>query len=106
MRLGQRQAVVVEFFDGRELYALFTDTITVHSHGDIVRLSQCPTVWALSDSNDKRETSSGIFRGRDHIRIIQTTSPGSERWKEWRKQTGAECYIMDIWSDEEVVQLT
>jgi hypothetical protein len=106
MCLGQKQAVAVEFFDGRELYVLFTDTVTVHSHNDIVWLIQCPTVWVLSDSNDKRKSPSGIFRGRmGHIRIIQTTSPRPERWREWSENVDTECYVMNIWSDEEVVQL-
>jgi hypothetical protein len=94
----------VQFLDGEEYYALFRDGVTFHSVHNAAPLCQCPTVWALCDSNADVTSPPGVFKGKG-LRIIQTTSPRAARWKEWSKQVGARCYIMDIWSKEEVVNL-
>ena len=35
----------------------------------------------------------------------QTTPPRTVRYKEWSKQVGAKCYIMNIWAKKEFVDL-
>ena len=56
------------------------------------RLQKC---WALVDSNvDIISPSKRILTSAR--RVIQTTSPKVERWKEWSKQKNAELYIMDL----------
>ena len=105
-RLGERQAVALHFLDGEEYYALFRGDATFHSLHNGTPLDQCHSdIWALCDSNAYVTSPPGVFQGRSDVRIIQTTSPRPARWKEWSKQVGAECYIMDIWSKEEVVGL-
>jgi hypothetical protein len=105
-RLGEKQAVALQFLDGTYFYALFKDTVTVHSLDDALPLYECPTLWALCDSNDDVESPDSIFkRQRGRFRIIQTTPPRASRYKEWSKQVGAMPYLMDIWSDEELVYL-
>ncbi|KZV62087.1 hypothetical protein PENSPDRAFT_692830 [Peniophora sp. CONT] len=56
------------------------------------RLTEC---WALVDSNEKVVSPCGALLDMA-LRVIQTTSPKVERWKEWRKQARAELYIMDL----------
>jgi hypothetical protein len=105
-RLGNRQAVALQFLGREDYYALFRDTVTFHPVNKAEPLDKCPSVWALCDSNADATSPPSVFKGRTgHVRIIQTTSPRAARWKEWSKQVGAKCYIMDIWSKEEVVNL-
>ena len=63
-------------------------------------------LWALSDSNYERKCPSAIFLANpDKIRIIQATPPGEERWKRWSEEAGTSCYIMDLWTPEEITIL-
>ncbi|KAI9573181.1 hypothetical protein HD554DRAFT_2310957 [Boletus coccyginus] len=65
-----------------------------------------PSCGSLCDSNQYVKIPSPIFLNKeDHIRVIQTTSPKPSRWKEWSKQAGISAYVMDNFSDEEVVHL-
>jgi len=105
LRLGQRKPVAVQFLDGNSFYALFNDTVSFHRFDDPALLKEGPSVWALCDSNQYITIPGSIFAGCQGVRIIQTTSPKASRWKEWSKQVGAEPYIMDIWSEDEVVHL-
>ncbi|KAI9572491.1 hypothetical protein HD554DRAFT_2168146 [Boletus coccyginus] len=106
IRLGQRQAVALQFLNGRDFYALFKNDVEFHQLDDPEPLFESPSVWALCDSNQSVTTPSEIFLNkRGHIRVIQTTSPEPSRWKEWSKQAGASPYVMDVFSDEEVVHL-
>jgi hypothetical protein len=61
-RLGEKQAVALQFLDGTYFYALFKDTVTVHSLDDALPLYECPTLWALCDSNDDVESPDSIFK--------------------------------------------
>lgn len=104
--LGKKRAVALQLLDGRPFYALFNDSVTFHSLNDRKPLIECHLVWALSDSNNQVQSPSGIFLGDpDHIRVIQTTPPKAECWKVWSEQVGAQCFIMDIWSEEELENL-
>ncbi|KAG9312715.1 hypothetical protein JVU11DRAFT_7142 [Chiua virens] len=106
-RLGEKKAVAMQFMNGQPMYALFQDTARFYSLDNILPLYEPPFVWVLCDSNDKVESPSGVFRGeQDRIRIIQTTSPKVSRWKEWTKQHGADIYVMDIWTENEIRQLS
>jgi len=105
MRLGQKQPVALQFIDGSYFYAIFKDNVEFHPLDEPAPLLRCPFVWALCDSNQSVERPSPIFLGKQNIRVIQTTSPKSSRWKEWSKQVGAWPYVMDIFSDKEVVHL-
>jgi len=105
LRLGKRKPVAVQSLDGDFFYAFFTDTVGFWALNDSTPLKDCPSVWALCDSNKAVESPAGFFKGRQGVRIIQTTPPKASRWKEWSKQVGAQPYIMDIWSEEEVVHL-
>ena len=105
LRLGQRKPVAVQFLDGNSFYALFNDTVSFHRFNDLTLLKEGPSVWALCDSNKDVESPAGFFKGRQGVRIIQTTPPMASRWRGWSKHVGAKPYIMDIWSEEEVVHL-
>ena len=105
-RLGERRAAALPFLDGEGYYALFRGAVTFHSVHDAAPLHECPSdVWSLCDSNAYVIHPPGVFQGKIRVRNIQTTSPRPARWKEWSKQVRAKCYIMDIWSKEEVVDL-
>ncbi|KAI9570244.1 hypothetical protein HD554DRAFT_395897 [Boletus coccyginus] len=91
---------------GWNFCALFKDTVKFHRLDNSEPLYQCPFVWALCDSNQYVTIPASVFQGkRDRVRVIQTTAPKSSRWKEWSKQVGAQPYIMDVCSDEEVAHL-
>ena len=105
LRLGRRQPVAVQFLDGKGFYAFFKDTVGFHSLNDSKPLEEGPSVWALCDSNDDVKTPDGLFKCHQRVRIIQATPPEPPRWKGWSTRVGAKPYVMDIWSDEEVVQL-
>ncbi|KAG9310264.1 hypothetical protein JVU11DRAFT_9382 [Chiua virens] len=106
-RLGAKQAVVLQFPNGHPCYALFHYEVTYHNITTQNPLANAPTfLWALCDSNHNVQQPAGIFYGKwDKIRIIQTTSPQESRWKAWKKQQGAEIYVMDIWSEDELRNL-
>ncbi|KAI9462208.1 hypothetical protein HD554DRAFT_2289333 [Boletus coccyginus] len=104
-RLGQQKPVAVQFLNGKGFYALFKDTVSFHLLTDGSPLRENPSVWALCDSNQYVTIPDGLFLSHVGVRVIQTTPPTASRWKEWSKQVGAQPYIMDIWSEEEVVQL-
>lgn len=53
--------------------------------------------WALADSNDVVGAPSVDFRKVGNVeRLIQTTSPRVERWKDWAKYSMAALVIMDL----------
>ncbi|KAF8548541.1 hypothetical protein OG21DRAFT_1500960 [Imleria badia] len=105
-RLGQKRTVAWQDTTGRPFYVLFRDTATFYSLADPTPLYDHGPLWALSDSNAGVQSPAPIFYSPDDVRTIQTTSPKESRWKEWSKQSGAECYVMDIWSRKEVTDLT
>ncbi|KAI9457053.1 hypothetical protein HD554DRAFT_1832398 [Boletus coccyginus] len=76
-----------------------------HGLNDPTPFKEGPFVWALCDSNKDVESPAGLFKGLQGVRIIQTPLPRASHWKEWSKELGAKPYIMDIWSEEEVVHL-
>ena len=105
-RLGERQAVALQFPDGEEYYALFTGgSVTFQSARHAAPLYQGTSIWALCDSNAYTIIPHVVFQGKRRVQIIQTTSPKAARYKEWSKQVRAGCYVMDIWSIEEVMYL-
>ncbi|KAF8555624.1 hypothetical protein OG21DRAFT_846630 [Imleria badia] len=108
--LGQKQAVAFQFpRDDSLFYAFFSqEGVSIQSDNDGRPLFNCPSfIWALcDDSNDRTAVPSDIFTGRPHhIRVIQTTAPVSSHWKSWSTQVGANRFVMDIWSTEEVRKL-
>ena len=106
VRLGQRRAVALQFPDGRAYYAVFQDSVSFHSLDDARPLAEFHSMWALTDSNYRVRTPSGIFLGfRECVRVIQTTPPTRDHWKGWSKRAGAVGYIMDIWSEKEIADL-
>ncbi|KAF8557321.1 hypothetical protein OG21DRAFT_349393 [Imleria badia] len=103
--LGKRHTVAWELPNG-SLYVLFRNTATFHSSADMRPLDEYGPLWALSDSNSRVRAPAGIFYSLPrHVRTIQTTSPEESRWKDWSKDAGAVCYVMDIWSEEEIADL-
>ena len=84
---------------------LFRDTATFYSLADATPLYDYRPLWALSDSNAGVLSPAPILYRPGDVRTIQTTSPNQSRWKEWSKQSGAECYVMDIWSGKEITDL-
>ena len=104
-RLGQQRTVAWQYTTGSRFYVVFRDTATFYSLDDATPLYDYQPLWALSDSNAGVQSPAPIFYHQDHVRTIQTTSPKESRWKEWSKQSGAECYVMDIWSGKEIRDL-
>ena len=105
MHLGQKRAIALQCPDGA-YYALFRDSVTFHYEYDQEPLFELSPLWALSDSSGRVQSPSVYFRGfPEKIRVIQTTVPEEIRWQEWSKYAGAKCYIMDIWTEEEIAHL-
>ncbi|KAF8552965.1 hypothetical protein OG21DRAFT_1485803 [Imleria badia] len=104
-RLGQQRTVAWQDTTGRQFYVLFRDTATFYSLADPTPLYDYGPLWALSDSNAGVQSPAPIFYSPDDVRTIQTTSPKQSNWKAWSKYAGAVCYVMDIWSEEEIVDL-
>ncbi|KAF8554873.1 hypothetical protein OG21DRAFT_1484324 [Imleria badia] len=103
--LGQRRTVAWQDTGGNSFYVLLRDTATFYSFADSTPLYDYEPLWALSDSNAGVQSPASIFYRSSYIRTIQTTSPTENRWKQWNKQGGAECYVMDIWSGKEIADL-
>lgn len=104
--LGRKQLVAMQLLDGDPFYLFFGATVTLHSVLHMAPFDNCSFVWALCDSNADIEIPANVFRRQpSKVRVIQATSPKKSRWKEWSKQTGASCYIMDIWTEQEVKSL-
>ncbi|KZV75278.1 hypothetical protein PENSPDRAFT_571721 [Peniophora sp. CONT] len=67
-------------------------TLPINAIDEDDRLDEC---WALVDSNFDVASPCGVLIDNAK-RVIQTTSPKVERWKEWRKQVRAKLYIMGL----------
>jgi hypothetical protein len=52
----------------------------------------------LFDFNEEQSTPERFL----HWRILVSSSPQSERYKEWVKHRGAEYWVMRAWSWEEI----
>ncbi|KZV66105.1 hypothetical protein PENSPDRAFT_689291 [Peniophora sp. CONT] len=91
-RLQQREPTALQLHS--RYYLIFDEQgVTANKLDDADnRLKQC---WALVDSNSQVVSPCGSFLDKA-LRVIQTTSPKVERWKEWRKQARAELYVMDL----------
>ncbi|KAI0000819.1 hypothetical protein BJV74DRAFT_820874 [Russula compacta] len=106
VRLEKQQTVAWQPVDGSPFYVLLRDTATIHSISDTDPLDDFAPIWGLSDSNFMVRTPPSIFvENSPLIRAIQATSPRRDRWKDWSKHAGAECYVMDIWSEMEIAHL-
>lgn len=104
--LGKKQPVALHHLGSLPYYFIFKENVACYSLGDDNPLFQYSPMWALSDSNADVKIPPPVFRSNaKRIRVIQTTSPNASRYKEWSKQYGASCYIMDLWTEEEVVSL-
>ena len=69
-RLGDRQAVVLRSLGCEDYYALFRDTVTFHPVNKSEPPDQCPSVWALCDSNADATSPPSVFKGQTgHVRI-------------------------------------
>ncbi|KAF8124958.1 hypothetical protein EV363DRAFT_1586671 [Boletus edulis] len=87
-------------------YAIFTDTVAFYPVTDITPLISGDRVWALSDSLESYQSLPRIFYSDlDYTLPIQVTSPKKERWHHWSKQACAKCYVMDIWTEQEIANL-
>ena len=106
--LGQKTAVAVQLPEIIPYYTFFTDKgVTIQSEHESGPMARYPgNMWALCDSNEVVTSPSRVFSGiGPRMRVIQTPSPKASRWRQWAKETGAERYIMDIWSTEELKKL-
>ena len=65
------------------------------------RLKEC---WALADSNAYVIQPCRVFSTKAG-RIIQTTSPKLERWKEWKKQVRGTLVVADLPSVPEIAAI-
>ncbi|KAI0695710.1 hypothetical protein BC835DRAFT_1519787 [Cytidiella melzeri] len=71
---------------------------------DMFEASEKPRIenlWALSDSTPETVIPCVALRDSRAV-LIQATSPAQHRWKEWKKQTCAFLYIMDVWTTDEI----
>ncbi|KAF8124977.1 hypothetical protein EV363DRAFT_1177202, partial [Boletus edulis] len=103
--LGRRQKVAVQY-PTIQGYAIFTDTVAFYPVTDVTPLKSGDRVWALSDSSEKNQSLPRIFyHNLNYTLPIQATSPKKDRWHDWSKQACAECYVMDIWTEQEVANL-
>lgn len=104
--LGQKQAVAFQLPRSQPFYLFFAeDGAHIQSDMDSCPLFNCTSfIWALCD--DANLVNGSLFMTRpDRIRVVQTTAHVLSHWKSWTKQIGANFFIMDIWSTEEVRKL-
>ncbi|KAF8133018.1 hypothetical protein EV363DRAFT_83965 [Boletus edulis] len=112
--LGQCRKVLVHDTRG-QFYAIFAEnTVNFHLLTDETPLDSDDDdpesdrrIWALSDSSaGVRSPPIGFWSFEDrHIRTIQATSLRKDRWHEWSKQATAKCYVMDVWTEQEITNL-
>ncbi|KAF8125005.1 hypothetical protein EV363DRAFT_1353394, partial [Boletus edulis] len=110
--LGHRRKVVVHDTSG-QFYAIFTDnTVNFHLLTDQTPLDPDDSepdrhIWALSDSGTEvRSPPIGFWSLKDrHIRTIQATSLRKDHWHKWSKLATAKCYVMDVWTEQEITNL-
>ncbi|KAF8441611.1 hypothetical protein L210DRAFT_3537693 [Boletus edulis BED1] len=103
--LGRCQKVAVHCPDMGG-YAIFTDTVAFYPLTNTLPLRSGDRIWALSDSRGSHKTVPHCFYSNLRYTLpIQTTSLRKERWHDWSKEAGAECYIMDIWTEQEIANL-
>ena len=105
--LAERRPVARQLTNAAPFYVLFRDMATFHSIYDTKLLDEHGPLWALSDSSERVQRSPNpIFYGPlSRVKTIQSTSPRENRWKQWSKYADAECYAMDIWSEQEITNL-
>ncbi|KAF8431481.1 hypothetical protein L210DRAFT_1058369 [Boletus edulis BED1] len=95
--LGQGCNVALHDYAHRfKFYAVFTNTVAFYPLTDPEPLA-----------NDGPMNTTALLLDASHafpqdVRLIQATSPKKMRWHEWSKQVKAECYVMDIWTEQEL----
>ncbi|KAH9031310.1 hypothetical protein EDB85DRAFT_1959196 [Lactarius pseudohatsudake] len=105
-RLSERKPVALEQFD---FFILFHE-------GGVYRypLNADPEylpdgTWALSDGDDEPYQPCSVFQTASERRtawVIQTTSQAEERWRRWKKYSGADVLVMNHVSIEEITALS
>ena len=104
-RLREHKPVAVQLRAGDSFYAFFAHgTCTLYSLSDPTPLVQ-DGVWALSDLRAPTTTPLDIFQDFS-AKVVQATSPGVKYWERWSKYRGAQMFVMDIWSEEEIADLS
>jgi len=106
LKLSERTPVALQL---RDRYLLFTDE-GVSSHSLTAGLDVIPTdTWALSDSNDQVKEPCSAFLDAStlgHAWVMQTTSPVSTKWKDWKMYHNADMFIMGHFSIQEISVLS
>ncbi|KAF8133880.1 hypothetical protein EV363DRAFT_1324837, partial [Boletus edulis] len=87
-----------------QFYAVFAESVAFYPLTYTTPLATGGPMWALSDSSQERNGAPPecFYAFPTRVRLIQATSPKKRRWHEWSKQAKAECYVMDIWTAQEI----
>ncbi|KAI0709889.1 hypothetical protein C8Q76DRAFT_83268 [Earliella scabrosa] len=92
-RLERKLPTAIQF---RHNYCFIFDEqgVTAHSTDDVPsdRLSRC---WALSDSNAIVHQPCADFQAYAAL-VVQASSPGPDRWKEWLRQKDGVTVAMEL----------
>ncbi|KAF8442817.1 hypothetical protein L210DRAFT_3629467 [Boletus edulis BED1] len=101
--LGQGYKVAVHN-SSHQFYAVFAESVAFYPLTYTTPLATGGPMWALSDSSQERNGAPPecFYAFPTRVRLIQATSPMKRRWHEWSKQAKAECYVMDIWTAQEI----
>ncbi|KAK2459274.1 hypothetical protein APHAL10511_008695, partial [Amanita phalloides] len=104
-RLHERKPVAFQI--DNHVFALFGQGgVTLHSTSrKTSRKYVSEGTWALSDSDASNRSGLCMAFQQPTFHVIHTSSPSSPRWKNWVKRLGADKYIMDVWSLEELKTL-
>ncbi|KAF8435631.1 hypothetical protein L210DRAFT_3550214 [Boletus edulis BED1] len=103
-----RQGCKVAVHDcGHQFYAVFAESVTFYPVTDIAPLVTGGPMWALSNSGQENGGAppTRFYAFPKRVRLIQVTSLKKRRWHEWSKQVKAKCYVMDIWTAQEIANL-
>ena len=99
-RLEEQKPTAIQFFPGD--FLLFgPDGVKYYPDSGLYVHMIPPDAWALSDSTRGLPQPS-VALEFSAAKVILASSPAETRWKEWKKQTCAGVYVMDIWNNGEL----
>ncbi|KAF8124886.1 hypothetical protein EV363DRAFT_1402856 [Boletus edulis] len=87
-----------------QFYAVFAESVAFYPLSYSTPLITGGPMWALSDSSHENNGAppTYFYAFPQCVRLIQATSPEKRRWHRWSKEAKAECYVMDIWTAQEI----
>lgn len=100
--LGEKQTTAFDF--GGSKYILFeNDRVTEWERDQtMTHYLDRQLVFGLSNSNSSNNSPPSGFLRTSTCYVVQATSPVTERWYQWSKESLADFTVMDVWSISEL----